>query len=59
MTDQPMPGSVQDAAAAVTPLAPLNSDSPTRPNRLDLARWLVSPDQPLTPRVTANRFCRK
>jgi mono/diheme cytochrome c family protein len=39
--------------AALPPLQPRRAD--TLPDRLDLARWLIHPDNPLTSRVAANR----
>ena len=49
------PGVVVDAGtpAVLPPLDP--SDPARKPNRLDLARWLVSRSNPLTARVQVNR----
>ncbi len=43
---------VEHGTPAILP--PLPSDAP--PNRLALARWLMSPEHPLTARVTVNRL---
>ena len=59
-------GDPQKKGDAVTPASPsflgdalkgyeLPADAPEADRRLALAKWMVSPDNPLTPRVLANR----
>ena len=45
-------GALQPGVPAVLPAM---EKKPEERDRLDLARWLVRPDHPLTPRVTVNR----
>ena len=46
--------------AAFSTLSPMKPrDERPLADRLDLARWLVSPDNPLTPRVTVNHIWRQ
>jgi hypothetical protein len=42
--------------ARVTPGYQLTADAPESQRRLELARWIASSDNPLTPRVLANRI---
>jgi hypothetical protein len=47
---------VEPGVPAVLPRLVTASSSGGRPTRLDLARWLVGPANPLTPRVIANQW---
>ena len=45
---------VQPGVPAVFP--PIMAADGSKPNRLDMAKWIVSPENPLTARVVVNRF---
>jgi hypothetical protein len=56
--NKPTDKAVAAFPAALTPSSKLQTPNsqPSPTNRLDLARWLVSPANPLAARVTVNRF---
>ncbi len=45
--------------ASLTSLPPMQPQTQSEPTRLDLARWLVSPEHPLTSRVAVNHVWSK
>ncbi len=45
--------------ASLSSLPAMNKPAQSEPNRLDLAKWLVSPDHPLTSRVAVNHIWSK
>ncbi|MDG2124571.1 MAG: DUF1553 domain-containing protein, partial [Verrucomicrobiales bacterium] len=61
----PRPTHIMDRGNYLTPLAKVDAGTPTKlhpidpslpANRLGLARWITSPENPLTARVTVNRW---
>jgi hypothetical protein len=53
--EQVVPASIDTLAKVTEPYA-LPGDAPEQQRRLALARWIVAGDNPLTPRVLANRL---
>ncbi len=55
---QPGPEVVPHTPAVLPPLKKV-SEGAGQPNRLDLANWIVDPENPLTARVTVNRIWQR
>ena len=52
----PVPVASPSMLSAVAPAYELPAEAPESDRRVALARWLVAPENPLTPRVLANRL---